>query len=106
MAGLVGLFLACLLPHLIAKLAGGRSPWPTRFLAAAARICGAEVRLKRISTTGDASPAVVVASSDAARSSGFPRMVRVGDEVLFAWTQPGDSARVRMATARLAGKER
>jgi 1-acyl-sn-glycerol-3-phosphate acyltransferase len=45
-AGLVGLFLACLLPHLIAKLAGGRSPWPTRFLAAAARICGAEVRLK------------------------------------------------------------
>jgi len=45
-AGLVGLFLACLLPHLFAKLAGGRSPWPTRFLAAAARICGAEVRLK------------------------------------------------------------
>jgi len=45
-AGLVGLFLACLLPHLIAKLAGGRSPWPTRFLAAAARICGAEVRLE------------------------------------------------------------
>ena len=33
--------------HVIAKLAsGGRSPWPSRFLAAAAWICGARVRRK------------------------------------------------------------
>ena len=67
---------------------------------------GAEVRLKRIGPRGDIPPAVVVASSAAARASGFPRMVRAGEEIIFAWTQPGDSARVRMATARLAREER
>jgi hypothetical protein len=62
---------------------------------------GAEVRIKAISTSGALTPHMVVASSAAARSSGFPRMVRSGDDVLFAWTQPGDSARVRLAAARL-----
>jgi hypothetical protein len=67
---------------------------------------GAEVRLKTIAPGGESSPVVVVASSAAARSSGFPRMVRTGDEILFAWTQPGDSARVRLASARLPRKDR
>ena len=67
---------------------------------------GAEVRLRSIAPGGDKSPATVVANSAAARASGFPRMVRVGDELIFAWTQPGDSARIRMATARLTSKER
>ncbi len=44
-AGLLGLFLACLVPHLLSKWLLGRSPWPRRFLAAAARIIGARVRL-------------------------------------------------------------
>ncbi len=44
-AWLVLLFLACLPPHLIAKAATGRSEWPRRFLAAAAWIVGARVRL-------------------------------------------------------------
>ncbi len=38
------LFLACAPLHLAAKLATGRSPWPRRFLAAAAWIVGARVR--------------------------------------------------------------
>ena len=67
---------------------------------------GAEVRLKTIAPGGEASPATVVASSAAARSSGFPRMVRTGNELVFAWTLPGDSARVNMATARLTRQER
>jgi 1-acyl-sn-glycerol-3-phosphate acyltransferase len=46
---LVLLFLACLPPHLIAKRGGRRSPWPRRFLGAAARIIGA-----RITTSGAA----------------------------------------------------
>jgi 1-acyl-sn-glycerol-3-phosphate acyltransferase len=41
-AGLAALLLACLLPHLAARLIG-RSPMPRLFLAAAARICGARV---------------------------------------------------------------
>jgi hypothetical protein len=67
---------------------------------------GAEVRLRSIATDGSASSAIVVASSAAARSSGFPRMVRSGTEMVFAWTQPGDTARVRMAVASLATSRR
>ena len=67
---------------------------------------GAEVRVRPIAPDGEASPAIVVASSAAARTSGFPRMVRSGNEIVFAWTQPGDTARVRLATARLNGEDR
>ena len=44
-AALVLLFLACLPPHLVSKALAGRSVWPRRFLAAAARIVGARVRV-------------------------------------------------------------
>ena len=44
-AALVLLFLACLPPHLISKALAGQSAWPRRFLAAAARIVGARVRM-------------------------------------------------------------
>jgi hypothetical protein len=67
---------------------------------------GAEVRIRAVSRDGSASPAMVIANSAAARSSGFPRMVRSGDELIFAWTQPGDTSRVRMATARLTSTGR
>ena len=67
---------------------------------------GAEVRIRAITPDGTLSRATVVASSAAARSSGFPRMVRAGNEIVFAWTLPGDTARVRMATARLTSLER
>ena len=67
---------------------------------------GAEVRLRTVSADGASSAAVVVATSAAARTSGFPRVVRNGDELIFAWTQPGDTARVRMAVAALARQER
>jgi 1-acyl-sn-glycerol-3-phosphate acyltransferase len=43
-AGLVLLFLTCLLPHLIAKAVTRHSPWPRRFLGTAAAIVGARVR--------------------------------------------------------------
>jgi 1-acyl-sn-glycerol-3-phosphate acyltransferase len=39
-AGLAGLFLTYLPPHLLSKLLVGRSRWPPRFLAAAGRIAG------------------------------------------------------------------
>ena len=67
---------------------------------------GAEVRVRTISPDGNSAPFVVVASSSAARTSGFPRMIRSGDEILFAWTQPGDTARVRLAAGRLNDEER
>ena len=42
-AALILLFFAYLPPHLIAKRGGRRSPWPRRFLGAAAHIIGARV---------------------------------------------------------------
>lgn len=45
MAALVALFLGCLPLHLAAKWLFRRSGWPRRFLAAAAWLCGARVRI-------------------------------------------------------------
>lgn len=65
----------------------------------------AEVRLRAVRPSGARSPSVVVAASSAARPSGFPRMVRRGAELVIAWTEPGDTSRVRTALARLARLE-
>jgi 1-acyl-sn-glycerol-3-phosphate acyltransferase len=43
---LAALFLAYVPPHLLSKLLLGRSRWPQRFLAAAASISGARVRIE------------------------------------------------------------
>jgi hypothetical protein len=67
---------------------------------------GAEVRIKAVTAAGEATTHMVVAASAAARSSGFPRMVRSGNDLVLAWTIPGDTARVRMATARLSSGSR
>jgi hypothetical protein len=61
----------------------------------------AEVRLRDVALSGRASPSVTVALSSAKRPSGFPRMVRAGGDLVIAWTQPGDPARIRVAKARL-----
>ncbi|MGH7476336.1 MAG: hypothetical protein ACRELD_08605 [Longimicrobiales bacterium] len=59
---------------------------------------GAEVRVRHVSRSGLGDP-VTVARSSGERASGFPRMVRDGAGLVFAWTRPGDPAEVR--TARL-----
>ncbi len=60
-----------------------------------------EVRVRRVSWTGVLSPAVPVATVDGSRRSGFPRMVRTGNRLVFAWTVPGDPMQVRLGTAAL-----
>jgi 1-acyl-sn-glycerol-3-phosphate acyltransferase len=45
-AGLIGLFAILGPVHIVTKALFGRSPWPRRFLAAAAWIAGARVRLE------------------------------------------------------------
>ena len=70
----------------------------------------AEVRARRFTEGaergGAREPAVTIAHSTAARSSGFPRMVAADDEVYFAWTVPGetpaDPSSIRVARATLA----
>lgn len=70
----------------------------------------AEVRARRIrggaELGGAREPAVTIAQSSAARSSGFPRMAAAKDEVFFAWTVPGatreEPSGIRLARATLA----
>ncbi|HJU88673.1 MAG TPA: hypothetical protein VJ672_04735 [Gemmatimonadaceae bacterium] len=61
----------------------------------------AEVRVRHVSVTGSLSDPVAVATSSAARASGFPRMVRAGHALIFAWTAPGSPSTVRVARAKL-----
>ena len=62
----------------------------------------ARVRIRRIAATGKPDDPVTVAESSGARSSGFPRMTRANGEVLIAWRDAGDPARVRTAVLAFA----
>lgn len=62
---------------------------------------GAEVRVRRVDRSGPG-PAMTIAGAAAERATGFPRMIRVGSQAVFAWTEPGESGGVRTATGRLA----
>jgi hypothetical protein len=64
---------------------------------------GAEIRLRRIRPDGTLSPALTIAEASAARAGGFPRMVRAGERLIFAWTEVGEPPRVRLAESRIAG---
>lgn len=54
------------------------------------RVGGAgELRARKISPGGERAPAMTIAPSGTARSSGFPRMVRSGNALVFAWIGAG-----------------
>jgi hypothetical protein len=57
--------------------------------------------VRRIEPSGHRSAAVSVAAIGANRNSGYPRMVRRGQALVFAWTGTDDSLRVQTAIARL-----
>ena len=56
------------------------------------------IKVRRITTTGTPGPVSVVAQTDISRSSGFPRMARLGNEVHLAWTEFGKPSYVRTAS--------
>jgi hypothetical protein len=58
----------------------------------------AEVRARRLYPGGRVERSWLVTESSDARASGFPRVLRVGDDVLFAWT---GAQGVRVAVQRL-----
>lgn len=64
-------------------------------------VTGAAVHARLVSRDGTAGAPLVVGSSDAARSSGFPRMARLANGVLMAWTMPGTPSAVRTAVVRV-----
>ena|SRR5215213_1499640 len=65
---------------------------------------GGAIKVRRVRADGSVGPAAVIAKTDISRSSGFPRMARLGGEVHFAWTEFGKPSRVRTAAATLVNK--
>lgn len=66
----------------------------------------AEIRLRRVGASGQTGPSRALAATAAARASGFPRVARYGDDILFAWTETGETPAVRTAIASAAGGDR
>jgi hypothetical protein len=62
----------------------------------------AAVRARRVSRDRRVGVPTTVATSSAARASGFPRAIVTGSQVLFAWTVPGRPSAVRVARADVA----
>lgn len=60
----------------------------------------AQFKMRRVTAAGERSTAMTVSGLAASRASGYPRMARVGDELIFAWTESGTPSKV--TTARLA----
>jgi hypothetical protein len=60
---------------------------------------GGAIKVRRVRSDGVVGPPAVIAETDISRSSGFPRMARVGDQVHFAWTEFGKPSHVRTAAA-------
>ncbi|MEK6301737.1 MAG: sialidase family protein [Acidobacteriota bacterium] len=58
---------------------------------------GGEVKVRLVRPGGSRGQSITIAESSAARASGFPQMARAGDEIIFAWTDPGTPSRIRTA---------
>lgn len=62
----------------------------------------AALMLAAIDPDGSRSGTTVVPQLDGGRATGFPRLALRSDEVLFAWTEPGDPSRIRLVSVPLA----
>lgn len=62
----------------------------------------AAVRVRRVRPNGHAGAATTIATSSAARASGFPRMAVSGETAFFAWTVPGRPSSVQVAQLPVA----
>jgi hypothetical protein len=64
----------------------------------------AQFRMRRVERSGATSPAVTIAGLEGTRASGYPRVARFGNELVFAWTESADGRlQVRTAMTRAAG---
>ncbi len=60
----------------------------------------AQFRMRRVTPSGERGQSTTVAGLSANRASGYPRMARFGDELIFAWTESGTPSTVK--TARMS----
>jgi len=57
----------------------------------------AQILARRVDSNGSRGPHLRIASTTAARTAGFPRTAVLGSDALIAWTEPGDTSRIRTA---------
>jgi hypothetical protein len=63
----------------------------------------AELRVRRVASTGATGGARLIAKTGAGRPAGFPQMLVAGDQLLFAWTDTREEhSRVRSAAVAAA----
>jgi hypothetical protein len=62
----------------------------------------AKVIARTVSADGTMGEPVTIGGSSAERASGFPRMTRDGDRIVFAWTVPGEPASIQVAALPIA----
>jgi hypothetical protein len=65
---------------------------------------GGAIKARRVRANGAFDKSITIAETSVARASGFPRMARAGDEIVFAWTDASKPSRVRAAVIRLSDK--
>ena len=59
----------------------------------------AQFKVRRVATSGETSAAMTVSNLAASRASGYPRLARSGNELVFAWTESTQPTRVMTAVA-------
>lgn len=60
------------------------------------------LRIRRVTPgSGSMGPPLEIAEASTSRAGGFPRMARSGERLYLAWTEPGDSAGLRIVTTSL-----
>ncbi len=60
---------------------------------------GSELRARVVNADGTREPYVTIAATTADRASGYARMVRTGNELVFAWVSPKPTSQIRTAVA-------
>jgi hypothetical protein len=61
----------------------------------------AEIRARKVMSDGKRGPSIKIAESGVARTNGFTRIARAGNDVWFAWTDNTSAGkRVRVARGR------
>jgi hypothetical protein len=78
----------------------GNAEIRVRKIAPAARR-GAATKTVSRSLPGAYSEAFTITTSSAERASGFPRMIRFGDQIILAWTDPSRPSRVHTVRAMI-----
>lgn len=66
----------------------------------------AEIRLRRVAPSGALGQPLILASTSPARASGFPRIARLGKDLVAAWTEAGEATRLRAARLPIASVPR